>query len=202
MLMDLLFGSYRQRVLSLLLLNPEASFYVRELARLTGTAAGTLHKELSRLAQAGLLLRETQGNQVRYRANRDCPVFAELAGLFRKTSGMASLLAEALAPLHDKIDLAFIFGSVARGEEQAGSDVDLLLIGTAGFAEVVKALYPLQETLQREINPVIYTPDELRWQQKENSPFIAELLAKPKLFVIGTEHDLGKFAGYSQTATL
>ena len=202
MLMDLLFGNYRQRVLSLLLLNPEDSYYVRELARLTGTAAGTLHKELSRLAQAGLLLRETQGNQVRYRANRDCPVFAELAGLFRKTSGMASLLAEALTPLHDKIELAFIFGSVARGEEQAGSDVDLLLIGTAGFAEVVKALYPLQETLQREINPVIYTPEELRWQQQENSPFIAELLAKPKLFVIGTEHDLGKFAGYPQTATL
>lgn len=202
MLMDLLFGNYRQRVLSLLLLNPEDSYYVRELARLTGTAAGTLHKELSRLAQAGLLLRETQGNQVRYRANRDCPVFAELAGMFRKTSGMASLLAEALAPLHDKIELAFIFGSVARGEEQAGSDVDLLLIGTAGFAEVVKALYPLQETLQREINPVIYTPEELRRQQQENSPFIAELLAKPKLFVIGTEHDLGKLAGYPQTATL
>lgn len=202
MLMDLLFGNYRQRVLSLLLLNPDASYYVRELARLTGTSAGTLHKELSRLAQAGLLLRETQGNQVRYCANRTCPVFAELAGLFRKTTGMVSLLAEALTPLHDKIALAFIFGSVARGEEQAGSDIDLLLIGNAGFAEVVKALYPLQETLQREINPVIYTREELRRQQQDNSPFIAELLTKPKLFVIGTEHDLGKLAGHPQTAAL
>jgi len=88
MLMDILFGVYRKRVLSLLLLNPDADYHVRELARLTGTSAGTLHKELTRLAAAGLLLRKEQGNQVRYQANRECPVFAELAGLFRKTTGL------------------------------------------------------------------------------------------------------------------
>jgi DNA-binding transcriptional ArsR family regulator len=92
-LLDLLFGSYRQRALTQLLLHPDSSYHVRELARLTGTTPGTLHKELARLAQAGLLLREAQGNQVRYRANRDCPVFAELAGLFRKTSGVVGVLA-------------------------------------------------------------------------------------------------------------
>ena len=202
MLMELLFGSYRQRVLSLLLLHPDSSYYVRELARLTGTSAGTLHKELTRLAQAGLLLRQEQGNQVRYQANRACPVFPELASLFRKTSGLVDMLAEALQPLAADIALAFVFGSMARGDAQPGSDVDLLLIGPSAFANVVKALYPAQETLQREINPVIYNAQEFAIRLAANEPFIRELLASPKLCVIGTEHDLGKLAGNSQAARL
>lgn len=200
MLMDILFGVYRQRVLSLLLLNPEHDYHVRELARITGTTAGTLHKELTKLAGIGLLLRKEQGNQVRYQANRDCPVFTELAGLFRKTTGIVGVLADALLPL--KPQLALIFGSVARGEESAGSDVDLLLIGELGFAEVVKALYPAQTTLQREINPVIYTPAELAQRFRAGDPFIREMLAKPKLFITGAEDDLGKLIGDSQAASL
>lgn len=202
MLMELLFGSYRQRVLSLLLLHPDSSYYVRELARLTGTSAGTLHKELTRLAQAGLLLREEQGNQVRYQANRACPLFPELASLFRKTTGLAGVLADALQALASGIALAFVFGSLARGEENAASDVDLLLIGTASFADVVKALHPAQQTLQREINPVIYSPAELTRRITAQEPFVRELLSKPKLFVIGSEDDLGKLAGNSKAATL
>lgn len=202
MLMELLFGTYRQRVLSLLLLHPDSSYYVRELARLTGTNAGTLHKELTRLAQAGLLLRQEQGNQVRYQANRACPVFPELAGLFRKTCGLVDVLADALRPVADEISLAFVFGSMARGEEQAGSDVDIMVIGTTAFADVVKALYPAQDILQREINPVIYTADEVRRRIEAGDDFIRELLAKPKLWVIGTEYDLGKLAGDSQAAEI
>ena len=202
MLIELLFGTYRQRVLSLLLLHPDSSYHVRELARLTGTSAGTLHKELTRLAQAGLLLRQAQGNQVRYQANRACPVFPELAGLFRKTIGLVDVLADALQPLAAGISLAFVFGSMARGDEQPGSDVDLMVIGEQAFAEVVKALYPAQEILQREINPVIYNRQEAIQRIESGDFFIRELLAKPKLWVIGAEHDLGKFAGNSQTAKL
>lgn len=202
MLMELLFGSYRQRVLSLLLLHPDSSYHVRELARLTGTSAGTLHKELSRLAQAGLLLRQAQGNQVRYQANRACPVFADLAGLFRKTCGLVDVLADALRPLAAEIALAFVFGSLARGDEQPGSDVDLLLIGSPAFAEVVKALYPAQEILKREINPVIYTEPEARRRISAGDAFVRDLLAKPKLWVMGTENDLGKLVGDSQAAAL
>ena len=141
-LLDLLFGTYRQRALTQLLLHPDCSYHVRELARLTGTTPGTLHKELARLAAAGLLLREQQGNQVRYRANRECPVFPELAGLFRKTSGAVSVLADALHALEPAPELAIIFGSLARGEENANSDVDLLIIGDATFGDTIKALYP------------------------------------------------------------
>lgn len=195
MLMDILFGAYRQRVLGVLLLNPDTDYHVRELARITGTSAGTLHKELSRLAGAGLLLRKAQGNQVRYQANRDCPVFAELAGLFRKTTGLAELIAEAVAPLQPRI--ALIFGSIARGAETAQSDIDLLLIGEFGFADVVRAVHPLQERLLREINPVIYGVEEFNRKCQTGDRFVNDILAHPKLFLIGTANDLGKLAGHS-----
>lgn len=133
-------------------------------------------------------------------ANRDCPVFAEQAGLFRKTTGIAGVLANALLPL--KPQLALIFGSVARGEETASSDVDLLLIGELGFAYVVKALYPAQTALQRKINPVIYTLAELASRLRACDPFVREILAKPKLFITGTEDNLGKLVGDSRAAQL
>lgn len=202
MLLDLLFGTYRQRALTQLLLHPDSSYHVRELARLTGTTPGTLHKELARLAASGLLRREEQGNQVRYRANRECPVFPELAGLFRKTSGAVSVLADALHTLDPAPELALIFGSLARGEENERSDVDLLVIGDNAFGDTIKALYPAQQQLQREINPVIYTAAEFARRFNAQEPFVGQLLANPKLFVIGSENDLGKLAGHSPAAAV
>jgi len=107
-----------------------------------------------------------------------------------------------LRPFAGEISLAFVFGSVARGDEQAGSDVDIMVIGTPAFADVVQALYPAQDILQREINPVIYSPQEVRRRTEAGDAFIRELLAKPKLWVMGTEHDLGKLAGDSQAAEI
>ncbi len=185
-----------------MLLHPDSSYHVRELARLTGTTPGTLHKELARLAEVGLLLREAQGNQVRYRANRECPVFAELAGLFRKTSGAVGVLADALAALRPLPKLALVFGSLARGEENARSDVDLLLIGTCKFSDAIKVLHPAQESLQREINPVIYTAAEFARRVAAKDAFVREIIRNAKLFVIGTEHDLGKLAGHSSSVKL
>lgn len=202
MLLDLLFGSYRQRVLTLVLLHPDDAYHVRELARLTGTTAGTLHKELARLAEAGLLSREKQGNQVRYRANRDCPVYPELAGIFRKTSGAAVVLADALRTLKPAPVLALVFGSLARGEENARSDVDLLVIGNAAFANVVKALDPAQESLMREINPVVYNAAEFARRVAGKDSFVANILSHPKLFIIGTERDLAKLAGHPAPANV
>ncbi len=185
MLMDLLFGTYRQRILSVLLLHPDSSYHVRELARVTDTTAGTLHKELARLAEAGLLLREEQGNQVRYQANRRCPVYVELASLFRKTTGLADVLTDALQPLAGKIETALVFGSVARGEETASSDVDLLIIGDVGFADVVKALHPAQAVLSREINPVIYSSAEIQKRIKSKDRFIQQILKQDTIPVLG-----------------
>jgi len=200
MLTDLLLGNYRKKVLSQLLLHPDADYHVRELARLTETAPGTLHKELSKLAAAGLLLRKEQGNQVRYQANRQCPVFPELASLLRKTTGAAEVLAQALAPLQPS--LALIFGSVARGTETATSDVDVLVITERGFGDVVRALHGAQTTLSREINPVVYTPAELKAQVAEQAPFVVNLLAGPHIFLNGTLDDLSQLAGHPAPASL
>ena len=194
MLGSLLFGEYRQRALGLLLLNPDASFHVRELARLTGTSAGTLHKELTKLTTGGILQRKQIGNQVHYSANLNCPIFDELASILRKTSGLADVLAKALIDLENKIDVAFVFGSVARGDQQARSDVDMMLIGNLSFADAVQALHASQAVLQREINPIVYSQDEFNRRIKNNDTFINEVLAKPKLFIIGKENELSQFS--------
>jgi len=192
MLASLIFGTYRRRVLGLLLLHPEEAFHVREIARQTETNAGTLHKELARLAEAGLLKRERVGNQLRYSANRRCPVFEELASLLRKTSGLTDVLLDALTPVAKRIKLALIFGSMARGEERSGSDVDVLLVGAIGFAEAVKALHAAQEKIGREINPVVMSPEEFRRKLSGGDGFLREVLAKDKLFLMGDEDELGK----------
>lgn len=198
MLTDLLFGSYRKKVLSQLLLHPDQDYHVRELARLTGTAPGTLHKELARLAAAGLLKRKAQGNQVRYQANRECSVFPELAGLLRKTTGAADVVAQALGALEPL--LAVIFGSVAGGTETATSDVDVLVITARSFADVVRAIHPAQLELGREINPVVYGAAEFQRLVQNGDSFVLNLLAGPHLFLIGTNHDLGKLAGHPAVA--
>jgi predicted nucleotidyltransferase len=200
MLTDLLLGDYRKKLLSQLLLHPDADYHVRELARLTGTSPGSLHKELARLAAAGLLLRKEQGNQVRYQANRQCPVFPELASLLRKTTGAAEVVAHALAPLQPALSL--IFGSVARGTEVAGSDVDVLVVTERGFGEVVLALHSAQTTLGREINPVVYTPAELHNHVAEQDPFVLNLLAGPHIFLNGTSDDLSQLIGHPASASV
>src|SRR5450759_986912 len=118
-LSSLLFSDYRRRVLGLLLLHPDTTYHVRELARLTGTSAGTLHKELTKLTNGGVLRRQDAGNQVRYNADRNCPIFEELASILRKTSGLVDVLAVALSGIEKNIALAFVFGSVARGKQQS-----------------------------------------------------------------------------------
>lgn len=193
MLANLLFGTYRRRVLGLMLLHPEATYHVREIARQTNTKAGTLHKELSRLAEVGLLTRKKMGNQLHYAANRQCPIFQELASILRKTSGLADVVLDALASLEGKISVALIFGSLARGEERSGSDVDVLIIGSLGFAEAVKALHPQQEKIGREINPVVMSPEEYRRKKNEGEGFVREILANEKIFLKGDDNELGKF---------
>lgn len=201
MLASLLFGDYRQKVLALLLLHPEQRYHVREIARLTGTSAGTLHKELARLALAGVLVRESVGNQVRYGANRQCPIFPELAGILRKTAGLADVLKDALAGLSDRIALALVFGSVARGEEGPRSDVDVLLVGRIGFAEAVQALHRAQTLIGREINPVVLSPAEFRQKATAGDAFLVEVLSGKKLFLTGDQRDLGKLVDDQTSAT-
>lgn len=191
-LVELLFGDYRRRILALLLLHPERSFYLREIGRLTGVPAGSLHRELRSLADAGLLVRSVVGNQVRYQADRACPIYEELAGIFRKTTGLADVLREALAPLGEAVRLAFVFGSVAQGKERATSDVDVMVVGSATFEQVVETLAPARERLRREINPVVMTADAFRSKYKSRDRFVSRIVREPKIFVIGDAGEFGK----------
>lgn len=191
---SLLFPEYRRRVLSLLLLNPAEALHGREIARRTSLPAGTLTRELTRLAEVGLLKREKRGNQQVYSADTGSPIFTELASILRKTSGLADMLVQALAPQSASLRVAFVFGSVAAGRETAGSDVDLLLIGDIGFREAVGLLHPVQASLGREINPKLFSAAEFAAKAR-HEPFLADVLAKPKLFLIGNAHDLEELAG-------
>jgi predicted nucleotidyltransferase len=185
-----LFPGYRRRVLGLLLLRPDESLHGREIARRIGLPAGTLTRELKRLAEVGLLKQEKRGNQVLYSANRASPIFLELAGILRKTSGLADVVAEALAPLSEQIITAFIFGSVARATETMGSDIDLLIIGSVDFGAVIDALHPAQEQLAREINPKVFSTHEWKRNLKKKNPFVTDIMTNPKIFLIGEERDL------------
>lgn len=183
-------NQYRRKVLALLLMNPQRWIHLRELARLTATSPGTLKKELSALVDAGLLKAQAVGNQTQFAANTDHPVYPELSGLIRKTTGLRDLLAAALQPLSGQVAVVFVFGSVARSTETAQSDVDLMVIGDASFGEVINAIYEAQANLGREINPKVMSRAEWSAKKREQNPFVQELLSKPKLFIVGGEDDL------------
>jgi DNA-binding transcriptional ArsR family regulator len=194
-LASVLLPEYRRRVLGLLLLHPEEALHGREIARRTGLPAGTVTRELTKLAEVGLLQRERRGNQRVYRANTSSPVFNELAGILRKTSGLADVLAQALAPVAPRLRVAFIFGSIAQGRESAGSDVDLILIGDLGFSQAVELLHAAQATLGREVNPKVFTASEFT-SKAATEVFLGDVLAKPKIFLIGSDHDLAELTGH------
>ena len=191
---SLLFPEYRRRVLGLLLLRPDEALHGREIARRTGLPAGTITRELTKLAEVGLLKRTKRGNQQVYSADTSGPIFTELASILRKTSGLADVLVQALAPAAPKLRLAFVFGSVARGQETAGSDVDVMLIGDLGFREAVELLHPCQATLGREVNPKLFSVSEFA-DKAATEPFLIDVLAKPKIFLIGNAHDLEELVG-------
>lgn len=191
---DFLFSPYRREVLSLLLLRPDERFHVRELERLTGISAGSLHRELKAMSEAGLLVRETQGNQVLYQADCSCSIYEELASIFRKTLGLGSQLTTALEPISDRITFAFVFGSMATGKQHARSDLDICVLGKVELIEVVMALSPFQEILKREINPVVMTLEQYATDLAKHDRFAERLAAEPKIFVMGDENEFGKLA--------
>ncbi len=200
-LASLLFGTYRRDALALLLLHPEDSLHVREIGRITGKAPGTILRELNRLADAGVIIRRPVGNQVQFQANAACPIYEDLRNILKKTAAVADVLREALEPLADRIQAAFVYGSVARGDERAGSDLDVMILGEAKFAEVVHALAAARETLRREINPNLYPIREFSAKVAAGDPFLKRVLADKKIFLIGDAHDLGKSITHRKAET-
>lgn len=191
-LADALFTGTQQRVLAYLFGQPERSFYATELIRLAGGGSGAVQRELARLAGSGLVAVTRVGNQKHYQANPAAPIYAELCGIAMKTIGLADPLREALAPLADRIQAAFVFGSVAKRGDTARSDIDVLVIAAAlDYADVFAALQVAETRLARPVNPTLYTPADWRRKLEEGNPFVTKVAAQPKIVLIGTEAELG-----------
>ena len=190
-LADALFSGTQQRVLGLLFGQPERSFYATELINLAGVGSGAVQRELASLSQSGLVTVKPVGNQKHYQANPASPIYVELCGLVRKTVGLAEPLRAALAPLATQIKAAFVYGSIAKKEDTASSDIDLMLVSdTLTFGETILALQAATESLGREVNPNIFTPQDFSKRLKEGGSFVSRVMAQPKVWLIGGEHDL------------
>ena len=190
-LSDALFTATQQRVLGCLFGQPGRSFTVSELIQITGAGSGAVQREVARLAGSGLLNMAQVGNQKRYRANPQSPIHDELATIVRKTFGLAAPLREALLPIADAITAAFVFGSVAKGQDTASSDIDLMLISESlSYGEVMAALHPVAEQLDRTINPTLYSPAELKQRIATGNSFVTRVLAQPRIWLLGGEHEL------------
>ncbi len=190
---DALFTRTQQKVLALLFGAPDRSFYLNEIVRLSGAGNGAAHREMARLLACGLVTAGLIGNQKHYQANRAAPIFEELRSIVAKTFGLVDVLRAALAPLAARIQIAFLFGSVARGSDKSGSDIDLLVVSDeAAYADVLEALEPVRGALGREVNPVIFGRVEFSKKASEDGGFLGRVMEGPKLFLIGAERDIPK----------
>ncbi|MFN8546689.1 MAG: nucleotidyltransferase domain-containing protein [Candidatus Eisenbacteria bacterium] len=190
-----LFPRAQRRVLDLVFLQPDQAWYRSQLARTLGVPASSLQRPLAGLVSAGVLLTVADGNRLYYRVNRESPIYVELHSLLVKTSGVIGVLREALEPHASRIDAAFVYGSFARGDESASSDVDLFIVGSLRLAEVTPALRAAAARLSREVNATVHTPAELASKARARKHFIIRTLDGPKLFVLGTKDDLARLAG-------
>ena len=190
----LLFGKTRRHLLVWLYGHPDERFYLRQLARQTAAAQGAMQRELNVLSRVGLVTRTAEGRQVYFQANRESPIFPELQQLLVKTAGAAEVVREALAPLSGAVRVAFIYGSGARGTLKASSDLDLLVVGSAPFRDVASALDDAQRRLGRDVNPTVYPADEFVRKIRTGHHFLTTVLREPKIFVIGSDCELGRLA--------
>ncbi|MCX5995748.1 MAG: nucleotidyltransferase domain-containing protein [Chloroflexi bacterium] len=193
-LSNILFGKSRQAILSLLYSHVDEAFYLRQIVRTTGIGLGPAQRELKQLLDAGIIIRNVEGKQVYYRANKKSPIFNELRNIVMKTFGAADVIRQSLETVADKVRVAFIFGSVARSTDGRASDIDLIIIGKVTFGDAVSSLSQAEEILEREINPVVYSVAEFKKRVAEKHFFITDVLEGDKIFIIGDEDELGRLA--------
>lgn len=193
-LANVLFSKVQQRILTLLYSKPDCDFHTNEIIRTVHSGTGAVQRELKKMTAAGLVIIKFVGNQKRYQVNSTAPFFAELRGLILKTFGLADILRAALKPLVDKqIYFAFIYGSMAKQEDTANSDIDLMIIGDKlTYIDLFKLLQKAEKQLGRSIHPTCYTPSEWLHKFKNDNHFINQIIKQPKIFLIGIEDDFKK----------
>ena len=193
--LDSLLPKTRQVVLAAMMMHPDRWWYLSDLSRHLSVRPSSLQRELASLFQAGILQRRRDGNRVYYRADPDCPFLSELQVLLAKTVGLADVLRSGLNHFDKQIDCAFVFGSIARGEERSTSDIDLMIIGRVGLADISSPLRKVEKQLQRPINPHIYTRKELAQKLKAGHHFLRAVLDQEKIFILGTPDGLARSLG-------
>jgi uncharacterized protein len=189
-----LFGKTRQALLALLFSRADEAHLQESLIQLAALGRGSVQRELEFLAQAGIVERTVRGRQVYFQANPESPIYAELRGLVVKTAGVANNLRTALAPLAKSIQAAFIYGSVAKGQERRASDVDLMVIGEVSFAQTSEALREAQQSIGREVNPSVYKPADFHAKLVAKNHFLLNVLKGDKIFLIGDDRELARLA--------
>ena len=194
-LSNVLFGQIRGRILALLYGWHDKGFYLRQIARHVHASAGSVRRELEKLAGVDLIIRTSVGNQVFYRANQANPVFTEMRGLVNKTVGIFNVLRSALEKVSEQITIAFVYGSVASQTETAESDVDLLIVGPVVLNDVLTCLPQAETALGRTVNPTVYSLAEFTRKLKDGNHFLNAVVKGPKVFLIGNEDELRKMAG-------
>lgn len=189
---ETLFTRTQQRLLALLFVNPDRSFFANEIVRVAGSGFGAAYRELARLEASGLVTARRVGNQKHYQANRASPIYEELRGIALKTFGVAEVLRRALSPFAGKIRAAFVYGSLAKQTDTAASDIDLMVLADeVAYADLFGALAKAEGQLGRKVNPTVYSPVELGKAAAKDG-FVRRVLAQPKIFVIGSEDELGQ----------
>ena len=191
-LADALFTTTQQRVLGLLYGLPDRSFFANEIITLSGSGSGAVQRELARMESSGLATSRWIGNQKHYQANKESPIFADLWNIVQKTVGLAGPLYEALRPLESQIRAAFIFGSIAKKQDSVASDIDLMVISDSlSYADLFASLEAVTERLGRKVSPTVLSEKDLAKKSKAGSAFVERVLSQPKIWLIGSEHDLG-----------
>jgi len=192
MLETILGSKLRVKVLGWLFTHPDERYFVRQLTALLGEDSTNVSRELIRLEKTGVLVTIKEGKQKYYQANRESPVYDELHGLIVKTTGVADVLRSALAPSAGRINVAFIFGSIASGNEDKTSDIDVLVVGAISFGDAVSLLSSSEEKLGREINSVVYPLAEFKQKVRDDHHFVKAVLDSEKIFLIGDEGELAR----------
>lgn len=188
---DALFSKTQRQVLGLLFGNPERSYYLNEIIQFAEVGIGSVQRELEKLSGVGLLSVKKIGNQKHYQANQKSPIFEELRGIVLKTFGIGDVLRKSLAAVADQIQAAFVFGSVAKGTDTAGSDIDLMIISeNLSYNQVFSSLATMEGKLGRTVSPTLYKPAEFQLKLAADNNFLKRIVERPKIFLIGTPDDL------------
>ncbi|MCX6826621.1 MAG: nucleotidyltransferase domain-containing protein [candidate division Zixibacteria bacterium] len=190
---EALFPKIRRKVLALFLLNSDKHFYFRETVRLLGDTPGSLHRELKSLTEVGILTMEPIGIQKFYRANTNCPVFNELKSIAERTFGIVDVFKDVFRNQgKERIELAWIYGSIANAQDTSSSDIDIMVVGSLPFRELVSILKSIEENMHRPVNPTLYSPEEFRAKVHEKNNFLRNVMESEKLFILGTKDELAR----------